>query len=223
MKLNETITQLRREHWSYLLALGAVLLLAVSFMTNLFTELYDTIALGSSTEKAITEIQSHTVNKPQAAAINTKPSNLTLFGTPPSLETTVSSGKYTLLGVKVSTDNPSLAMAIIQSQNNDSDVYHVGDKLPGGGTVISIQQDGVIVQSNGLREKLTLSWDDDDSDNNVAAPPSAGSEGVMPAFPQSNIDDAIQAINNDINRENNQNIPPNEMINRNMPSKRNER
>lgn len=220
MKLNETIAQLRREHWSYLLALGVVLLLAFSFITNTVSELYETLSLGSSTEKAITEIQSHTVSKPQTASINTTPSNLTLFGTPASLEATVSSGKYTLIGVKVATDNPALAMAIIQSQNNDSDVYHIGDKLPGGGTVVSIQQDGVIVQSNGLREKLTLSWDDNNDDNTASPPPSMDSEGVMPTFPQTNLDSAIQAISDDIKNSAAQNDPTNDMTNKRMKSRR---
>lgn len=194
MKLNETIAQLRREHWSYLLVLGVVALLVVSFLTSLISETYRTIALRSTTEKAITEIQTHTISKPQITNVNIKPSNISLFGTPPTLETTPTSGKYTLMGLKISTENPSLAMALIQSQNNDSDVYHVGDKLPQGGTVVSIQEDGVVIQSNGIREKLTLTWDTDSDDN--AALSSASNDGNTPPpnYRQGNVEDIIKSL-----------------------------
>lgn len=194
MKLNETIAQLRREHWSYLLVLGVVALLVASFLTSLISETYRTIALRSTTEKAITEIQTHAVSKPQINSTNIKPSNISLFGTPPTLETTPTSGKYTLMGLKVSTENPSLAMALIQSQNNDSDVYHVGDKLPQGGTVMSIQEDGVVIQSNGIREKLTLTWDTDNDDNAAASAAGNDRDAPPPNYQQGNIEDVIKSL-----------------------------
>lgn len=210
MKLNETIAQLRREHWSYLLMLCVIALLVVSFLTSLVSETYRTISLRSSTESAINEIQTHTVSKPQVTNVNIKPSNISLFGTPPTLESTPTSGKYTLMGLKTSTEDPANAMALIQSQNNDSDVYHVGDQLPQGGTVVSIQEDGVVIQSNGLREKLTLTWDTSNDDDTAMTSANNNSGATTPSFQQGSIDDILNIV-----REGNNQGGPNQV---NQPS-----
>ncbi|OGT43512.1 MAG: hypothetical protein A3F13_00220 [Gammaproteobacteria bacterium RIFCSPHIGHO2_12_FULL_40_19] len=64
--------------------------------------------------------------------------------------------QFTLEGTIVFLDVPTESRALIASPNTPAKVYKVGDILPGNATITRIAKHYVVVDDNGILEKLVL-------------------------------------------------------------------
>lgn len=164
LKVNQmasTIMALRGERWSYLLALLAVIVLLILVASSTLLNLYGIAALAVTTQQEVKSItQLHTlVKKDTETGKKTKLSDLALFGNAQTEIGAVTNSNYNLLGIEYSDSDPTHAKAIINSGSGDDQIYTVGDKLSQNTVIDSITPNSVILMRNGVKEKLSLSWE----------------------------------------------------------------
>lgn len=148
-----------QERRDYLLAQAAVLILALFFLYSLISQIANISSIAATSKQQLAKM---TAFNNRNLAIRAIPSdneinNWYLFGG--SASAGDSSATYALLGIVFSKSNASEKKAIISTNTGVSELYTVGDKLPQGAIIKSIETDKVILINNGREQKLTLRWD----------------------------------------------------------------
>lgn len=143
-----------------------------------------------------TQTSGNEVNRPQSAVeqpVATKISQLHLFGKfevkkvapPPKLD--VASAPETRLNLKLrgvfSSQDKTIARAIISDPKGDDDSYAIGDEVPGGAILNDILEDRVILERNGQLEVLKLPVESIPGESTVTTAGSRMNSGGRTQYP----------------------------------------
>lgn len=158
----EMISNTKLMRQDKILSIALIAVISLIIVINLIYEAIDFIKLSRDTSNeihVIDQITQHTLKPIASNTTNISSTQSPLFGTSPTEAGAALSSLYTLIGTKFSPSNPSKALAFIQIDSDDNDVFTVGDKLPKGGTIESIDENSITVIYRGIKEKLQVPWD----------------------------------------------------------------
>jgi len=170
--LTDLIGRTKRIRRDRLIAAAIITVITLLIVVSL---IYNAISISniysqtSSETNTINQVSQRSLQPSTATTSTTSAAQSPLFGVAPTQAGAALSSLYTLIGTKVSPNNPDKAMAFIQIDNEDNEVYTVGDTLPKGGKIESIDASSITVLFRGMKEKLQVPWDtlpsSDEKDN----------------------------------------------------------
>lgn len=148
MKIND-IKEISSTH----LLLGVLCLMALLTLTTLCSSIYQW-----QKDWYLTHHNNAVATTPTKIIVPDKPlADAHLFGTPAQInDMPISNLQLRVLGISKATDHHGHSKVLLSISGNPGKVFKIGDHLPYGVTVYDITANAVILENNGLLEKVPL-------------------------------------------------------------------